>query len=87
MSSGLSRFENAVSSGELLRMSEALAEAVIQRHRLRKRKVRCITIDLDLSKVGPAAAASEVVIEVLMCAVEKSGLCTVGCCRLENAME
>ena len=43
----LSRFENAVSSGELLRMSEALAEAVIQRHRRRKRKVRRITIDLD----------------------------------------
>ncbi len=43
----LSRFENAVSSGELLRMSEALANAVIQRHRRRKHKVRRITIDLD----------------------------------------
>ena len=43
----LSRFENAVSSGELLRMSEALAESVIQRHRRRKRKVKRITIDLD----------------------------------------
>jgi len=43
----LSRFENAVSSAELLRMSEALADAVIQRHRRRKRKVRRITIDLD----------------------------------------
>lgn len=43
----LSRFENAVSSGELLQMSEALAESVIQRHRRRKRKVRRITIDLD----------------------------------------
>ena len=43
----LSRFENAVSSGELLRMSEALAESVIKRHRRRKRKVRRITIDLD----------------------------------------
>jgi hypothetical protein len=43
----LSRFENAVSSGELLQMSEALADAVIQRHRRRKRKVRRITIDLD----------------------------------------
>jgi len=43
----LSRFENAVSSGELLRMSETLADAVIQRHRRRKRKVRRITIDLD----------------------------------------
>ena len=43
----LSRFENAVSSAELLRMSETLAESVIQRHRRRKRKVRRITIDLD----------------------------------------
>ena len=43
----LSRFENAVSSGELLRMSEALADAVIKRHRRRKRKVKRITIDLD----------------------------------------
>ena len=43
----LSRFENAVSSGELLRMSEALAASVIKRHRRRKRKVKRITIDLD----------------------------------------
>ncbi len=43
----LSRFENAVSSAELLQMSEALADAVIKRHRRRKRKVRRITIDLD----------------------------------------
>ena len=43
----LSRFENAVSSAELLRMSEALAAAVIKRHRRCKRKVRRITIDLD----------------------------------------
>ena len=43
----LSRFENAVSSGELLRMSEALVASVIKRHRRRKRKVRRITIDLD----------------------------------------
>ena len=43
----LSRFENAVSSAELLQMSEALAESVIQRHRRRKRKVSRITIDLD----------------------------------------
>jgi len=43
----LSRFENAVSSAELLRMSEALAASVIRRHRRRKRKVRRITIDLD----------------------------------------
>lgn len=43
----LSRFENAVSSSELLRMSEALADTVIQRHRRRQRKVKRITIDLD----------------------------------------
>lgn len=43
----LSRFENAVSSSELLQISEALAQAVISRHRRRKRKVRRITIDLD----------------------------------------
>ena len=43
----LSRFENAVSSGELLQMSAALAASVIQRHRRRKRKARRITIDLD----------------------------------------
>ena len=43
----LSRFENAVHSGDLLQMSEALTDAVIQRHRRRKRKVKRITIDLD----------------------------------------
>jgi len=43
----LSRFENAVRTGDLLQMSEALAEAVIKRHRRRKRKVKRITIDLD----------------------------------------
>lgn len=43
----LSRFENAVSSSELLRMSEALADTVIQRHRRRQGKVKRITIDLD----------------------------------------
>jgi hypothetical protein len=43
----LSRFENAVRSGDLLQMSEALAAAVIKRHRRRKRKVKRITIDLD----------------------------------------
>lgn len=45
--STLSRFENTVSSAELLQMSEALTEAVIQRHRKRKRTARLITIDLD----------------------------------------
>ena len=43
----LSRFENAVGPRDLLRLSEALAEAVIARHRWRKKWVRRITIDLD----------------------------------------
>ena len=43
----LSRFENAIGNAELLRLSEGLADAVIQRHRRRKRRVRRITIDLD----------------------------------------
>jgi hypothetical protein len=43
----LSRFENAVRAGDLLQMSEALADTVIKRHRRRKRKVKRITIDLD----------------------------------------
>jgi len=43
----LSRFENTVRPRDLLRMSEALAEAVINRHKRRKKKVKLITIDLD----------------------------------------
>jgi len=43
----LSRFENSVRRADLLRMSEALANTVIQRHRRRKKKTRLITIDLD----------------------------------------
>ncbi|MGA7770785.1 MAG: IS1380 family transposase [Candidatus Sulfotelmatobacter sp.] len=44
----LSRFENAVSRKDLYRMSEALADTVIERHRQRLgRKVKRITIDLD----------------------------------------
>ena len=46
----LSRFENTVRPRDLLRMGEALAEAVINRHKRRKRrkkKVKLITIDLD----------------------------------------
>jgi len=45
----LSRFENGVPRGELLRMSEALFEAVITRHRRRRRKVRRILVDLDVT--------------------------------------
>ena len=43
----LSRFENGVGPRDLLRMSEALADAVIARHKRRKKRVRRITIDLD----------------------------------------
>ena len=43
----LSRFENAVRRRDLLRMSVALADAVIARHKRRKRRARRITIDLD----------------------------------------
>jgi hypothetical protein len=44
----LSRFENSFDRADLYRMSVALAEAVIERHRKRlKRKAKPITIDLD----------------------------------------
>jgi len=43
----LSRFENRVNRRALLRMSERLAETVIQRHKRRKKKVKLITIDFD----------------------------------------
>ncbi len=45
----LSRFENDVSRGELLGLGEALFEAVVDRHRQRRRKVRRITVDLDVT--------------------------------------
>lgn len=45
----LSRFENDVTRGELLAMSEALFEVVLERHRKRRRKVRRITLDLDVT--------------------------------------
>ena len=43
----LSRFENAARPRDLVRLSEALADAVIARHKRRKKRVRRITIDLD----------------------------------------
>lgn len=43
----LSRFENCISRGEALRMSESLADTVIKRHKRRKKHARRITIDLD----------------------------------------
>lgn len=45
----LSRFENEVSRGELLAMNQALFETVLDRHRRRRRKVRRITLDLDVT--------------------------------------
>ena len=46
----LSRFENGVTRGELLRMSEALFETVLGRQAQRLRgRVRTITIDLDVT--------------------------------------
>jgi hypothetical protein len=44
----LSRFENGADRSDLFRMSEALAERVIARHRRRRRgRARVVTIDLD----------------------------------------
>ncbi len=45
----LSRFENAVRRGELLALGEAHFEAVLARHARRRRKVRRITVDLDVT--------------------------------------
>lgn len=43
----LSRFENSVRSRELVRMTHALADAVIESHRARRRRVRLVTLDVD----------------------------------------
>jgi len=45
----LSRFENEVSRGELVALSDALFECVLDRHRRRRRQVRRITVDLDVT--------------------------------------
>ncbi len=45
----LSRFENDVTRGELLAMGDALFETMLDRHRKRRRKVRRITVDLDVT--------------------------------------
>jgi hypothetical protein len=45
----LSRFENGVRRGELLALGEALFEVVLDRHAKRRRKVRRITVDLDIT--------------------------------------
>jgi len=43
----LSRFENAMTQTDLLRMSDTLLDVVLDRHRRRLRKVRKVTIDMD----------------------------------------
>lgn len=45
----ISRFENALSPRELYRLGDALAARVIARHRQRLRRVRRITIDVDVT--------------------------------------
>jgi hypothetical protein len=45
----LSRFENDITRGELLAMGETLFETVLERHARRRRKVRRITVDLDVT--------------------------------------
>lgn len=46
----ISRFENALGPRALYRLGEALADTVIARHRRRKRRVRRITIDVDVTE-------------------------------------
>jgi hypothetical protein len=46
----VSRFENAWSPRALYRLGEALTDAVIARHRRRKRRARRITIDMDVTE-------------------------------------
>jgi hypothetical protein len=46
----VSRFENAVRPRTLYALGEALADTVIARHRRRKRQVRRVTIDLDVTE-------------------------------------
>ena len=45
----ISRFEHTAAPGMLLAMNTALADTVIARHRRRRRGVRLITIDLDVT--------------------------------------
>lgn len=46
----ISRFEHTAAPRMLLAMSEALADTVIARHRRRRRGVRLITLDLDVTE-------------------------------------
>jgi hypothetical protein len=45
----VSRFEHAVTPRTLYQLGEALADVVIARHRRRKRRVRRITVDIDVT--------------------------------------
>jgi hypothetical protein len=45
----LSRFENAATPRGLFRLNEALTDVVIARHRRRTRRVRRVTLDLDVT--------------------------------------
>jgi len=46
----ISRFENGVAPRRLYRLGEALADTVIAQHRQRRRRVRRVTVDLDLTE-------------------------------------
>ena len=54
----LSRFENTAQAADLLRMSEALADTVIERHRRRRKRTRLITIDLVRPKMRPTGGSN-----------------------------
>ncbi|MFT4572395.1 MAG: hypothetical protein ACI8TX_003126 [Hyphomicrobiaceae bacterium] len=56
----LSRFENTATHRDLYRMGETLAESVVEyhRHRLRRRRVRRITIDMDPTDTRPTASSN-----------------------------
>jgi hypothetical protein len=58
----LSRFENGADRADLYRMAEALAERVIERHRLRRHgRARVVTIDLDQTS-DPAHGEQQLVL-------------------------
>ena len=58
--STLSRFENAVGQVELFRMADCLCDVVVERHRkrLKKKKVKRVTIDIDAT-VDPTHGAQQ----------------------------
>jgi len=54
----ISRFENGVSPRRLYRLGETLADTVIAQHRQRRRRVRRITVDLDLTEDATTARSN-----------------------------